>query len=240
MSFRPTADARVYIHSLAAAAYARNASTDSQTDMFEVTTLADRAKAFIPTLESSTFSIDGPLDVDASAGGQFDAITSIKASTTNVPISYLPVSTDGGVWLLDAIETSITTSTVVAGSADWSATAQTSGQTDFNGKILENNTSVTVDTDGSTLDNGAATTNGAAIHLHVTAFSGLTSDDIIVEASTTGSFGGEETTLATFTQVTGLTSERLTVTGTVPRYLRVVDDVTGTGSITRFVAIARR
>jgi hypothetical protein len=96
-----------------------------------------------------------------------------------------------------------------------------------------------VDTNGTSVDNGAATANGGAINIHVTAFSGLTSDSIIIEHSTNDSVWN---TLATSTLVTGLTSERIVVAAgtTVNRYLRVRDDVTGSGSITAQVGFARR
>lgn len=241
MAFRSSRQARCYVGSLAAAAYARSASVSSSAEMLDVTTLADDDKEFLVGLDTSTFSIDGPLDVDGSSNGQYDVLQSQQAATDPTVISYLPLGDDGSVWLIESHQTALDTSSSVSGTVDWSVTAQTTGVTDMAGVVLENNTTVTADTDG-TANTGpvGGTSNGAVFHLHVTAFSGFTSDDIIVEGSTSGAFAGEETTVATFTQVTGLTSERVEVTGTVPRYLRVVDDVTGTGSVTRFVAVSRR
>lgn len=241
MAFRNAQQARVYVGILSAAAYARSVDVSSSTEMLDTTTLADEERNFITGQEETgTFSIAGPLDVDGSANGQFDAIADVKAATTPTPITFLPLGTDGGAWLIHGNQVDLNLVNALGATADWSMSATTHGQHDCNGVLLENAVTVTTDTDGTTLDNGAATTNGAVLHLHVTAYSGLTSDAITVEASTTGAFGGEETTLASFTSVTGLTSERVVVTGTVPRYLRVVDDVTGTGSITRTVAISRR
>jgi len=59
---------------------------------------------------------------------------------------------------------------------------------------------------------------------------------VIVEHSTDNSAWG---TLGTFTLTTGTTAERITTTGTVNRYLRIRDDVTGTGSCTRIVSVSR-
>ncbi len=240
MAFRSSSQARVYAGILAAAAYARTAGASSVADMHDITTLADTAKAMLPGPNTSTFQVAGPLDADASANGQFDAFATQKDSGGTTPVTYMPLGTDGHAWLIDAIHTTFDTSASHSGTVDWSLDSQTDGIADMAGVILENNTTVTVDTNGTANNNGAGTTQGAAFHLHVTAYSGFTSDDIIVEGSTTGSFGGEETTIATFTQVTGVTSERVVVTGTVPRYLRVVDDVLGTGSVTRLVAVSRR
>lgn len=241
MAFRSAQQARVHVGHFAAAAYTRSASTDSSTEQHDVTTLADTAKVFIPGHESSAFALAGPLDLDASADAQYDAITDLKGATSPTPITYMPLGTDGAVWLVEADQTEFSTTTSVGGTADWTMSAQTTGQTDFDGVVLENETTVTVDTDG-TAHTGpvGGTTDGAVAHLHVSAFSGFTSDDIIIEGSTNGLFAGEETTVVTFTQVTGIGSERVAVTGTVPRYLRVVDDVLGTGSITHTVAVSRR
>lgn len=240
MAFRNAQQSRVYVGILSAAAYARSVDVNSSTAMLDTTTLADKQRAFIPEMEEAgSFSLSGPLDVDGSANGQFDAIADVKASETPTPITFLPLGTDGAAWLIQGNQTDINLTNSVGNTADYTMSAQTHGVHDFNGVVLSDAT-VTVDTDGTAVDNGAATTNGAVFHLHVTAYSGLTSDAIIVEGSATGSFGGEETTIATFTTATGVTSERVEVTGTVPRHLRVVDDVTGTGSITRLVAVSRR
>ena len=238
MAFRSAQDARIYIDHLASACYARTVSSNSNTVMLDDTTLCDDEFSFIPSNNGSTFSIAGPFDVDASSDGLADTITALKGVTTPTPITYMPLGTDGAAWLIEADQTDFTTSSSISSTSDWSMDAQTTGETDFNGVIAENNTSVTIDTNGSNVDNGAATSNGGVAHLHVTAYSGLTSDDITIEGSANGSTGWS--TIFTFTQVTGLTSERVEVTGSVPRYLRVVDDVTGTGSITRLVAISRR
>lgn len=245
MSFHAAAQVtRLYLAHLRLSKYARSAGLASTVNMLE-TSVLDRAvtlgaKTFIPDDDTSTFTGDGPLDSATTADLNQDTLADFKDRQTPTAITYLPLGTDGRCWLIEALATQLTIPSARGQTVNWQLAAQTTGDTDWNGVILEDETSVTQDTDGTTVDNGAATSNGAAVHLHVTAFSGLTSDDITIEASTTGAFGGEETTLFTFAQVTGLTSERLTVTGTVPRYLRVVDDVTGTGSITRFVAISRR
>lgn len=241
MAFRSAQTSRIYVGILNASCYTRSVSTDASIEMLDTTSLCDSTRQFVPGQNTSTFSVAGPLDADASSNGQWDALTDQKAATTPVPITFMPLGTDGAAWLFEAIETNLTDESGVGSTVDWSMTAQTTNQTDMDGVVLENAITVTTDTDG-TANTGPAggTSNGAVAHLHVTAYSGFTSDDIIIEGSTSGAFAGEETTVVTFTQVTGLTSERVEVTGTVPRYLRVADDVTGTGSITRTVAISRR
>lgn len=240
MAFRSAQQARIYVGLLNASCYARTVSIGSALDALDVTAICDAAKAYIPGTNTSTFSVDGPLDVDATANAQWDALTDQIQATTNVPITFMPLGTDGAAWLMEAVDTNFDASAGASSTVDWSMTAQTSGITDMSGVVLKDATTVTADTDGTANVAPAGTTNGGVAHLHVTAYSGLTSDAIIIEGSGTGSFAGEEVTVATFASVTGLTSERVEVTGTVGRYLRVVDDVTGTGSITRTVAFSRR
>jgi hypothetical protein len=240
MAFRSAQQARVYIGILGASAYARSVSTDATMDVHDTTTLADTTKQFIGGQSTTTFSIAGPLDDSAASNGQWDALTDQKQSTTPVPITYMPLGTDGSVcWLMDAIETNFGDTSGVGSSVDWSMSADITGQPDMRGVVLENNTTITDTENGSSNDLTAQTTNGGVAHLHVTAFATATSDTVTIEDSSTGSSGWA--TIATFTAATGVTSERVEITGTVKRYLRVVYTVVGgPGSITRHVSFSRR
>lgn len=110
------------------------------------------------------------------------------------------------------------------------------GQID-RGVILHAMAAETADGNGTSVDNAAASTNGGAAFLQVKAFSGLTSAVITVEDSANNSAFA---TIATFTTVTSApTAERVAINGTIRRYTRAVVDVTGTGSITFLVGLAR-
>ena len=95
---------------------------------------------------------------------------------------------------------------------------------------------ITSDTNGTAVDNAAGTTNGGTGVVHVTAFSGFSGGVFKVQHSTDNSSWSD---LITFTTVAGKTSERVTVSGTVNRYLRFFTDVTGTGSVTVQGSFAR-
>ena len=239
MAFRSTKVSRVYIGIVRASAYADTVSNSFVMAVDPTTTLEDTSPTSIPGRSTSTFSCSGPLDTDATANGQADAINDINGSTTATPITYLPLGSDGAAWLTEAIATDYPLSSTLDAAVQWSFAAQTSGPTDYNGVVLSALTAITADTNGASVDNGASTANGGVAHIHVTAFSGLTSNAVIVEHSANDSVWA---TLATFTTATGVTSQRLEVAAgtTVNRYLRVVDDVTGTGSCTRVVAFSRR
>lgn len=230
---------RVFLGNLDLSGYSKGASSDWPSDMLDVTTLADTAFRFIPGQDTSTWSFDMVLDVATTSNGQVDVLNNWKAST-ELPITFCPAGTTAGslAELVAGLETSYSTTSAPNAAVMASAAAQTNGFTDF-GIILDPSTGVTADGSSTSIDNTAASSNGGVAHLHVTAFSGLTSDAIIVEHSTNNSAWA---TLGTFTTVTGVTNQRLVIAAgtTVNRYLRVTDDVTGTGTCTRLVAFARR
>jgi hypothetical protein len=95
----------------------------------------------------------------------------------------------------------------------------------------------TASSNSTSVDNSAASSNGAIASLHVTAYSGLTNIVIKVQHSTDNSVWND---LITFTTVTATTWQRSTVSGTVNRYLRSLWTVSGSGSCTFAVACARR
>jgi hypothetical protein len=200
-------------------------------DMLDVTTFADNGvKRFIPGLSGSTASASGFIDADTA--------TDVAAWTTAQPLTYAPFGLAHGsrVELVDTLRATYTTGTQVAGVASFDLAATTDGFTDF-GVSLHDLTAETADENGTSLDGSASSANGGVAQLHVTAFSGLTNAVITIEDSADDSSWA---TIATFATVTGLTSERVAVTGTVRRYLRYVLDVTGTGSVTFQTSFARR
>lgn len=96
----------------------------------------------------------------------------------------------------------------------------------------------TASTNGTTVNNGAATTGGYEAHQHITAKSGtdtptLTTD---IEHSTDGNTWG---TLVSFTAATAVGAERITGTGTVNQYRRRKSTISGTNpSFTHAVSLA--
>jgi hypothetical protein len=155
------------------------------------------------------------------------------AAPTYGDIAYLvssvqmdaPMSWDGGA-------AAITASFMPSGAA-YSASADMPL-----GVVLYPLTSISATTNGAIVDNGAASSLGAHANLHITATSSG-NFAITVQASTTGSFAGEETTLMTFS-ITGsaINAERQTATGTVPRYLRL-RAVRTAGTISLVCGLAR-
>jgi hypothetical protein len=79
----------------------------------------------------------------------------------------------------------------------------------------------TATTNVAALDGGAATAQGGIGTLHVLGAAASDTYAFTLEGSATGAFSGEQTTLLTFAlNGTALGSERVVVSGAVPRWLR--------------------
>lgn len=104
----------------------------------------------------------------------------------------------------------------------------------YTGQIIHHNNQESSTGNFASVDGGAQTTAGATAFLHVTQFSG-TNATVTVEDSTDDAIFGS---LVAFTAATGVTSEKVSVTGTVERYVRIA--LTGTfTTITFVVSFAR-
>jgi len=105
--------------------------------------------------------------------------------------------------------------------------------------ILSPNVARTATFNGTSHNNGAASTNGYHATMHIIASSGGTWA-YTIEQSTTGAFAGEETTLATFTvNGSAVTGEYKSATGNVAQYLRA-RGVRTSGTCTVIICIARK
>jgi len=240
VTFKNAQQTRVLAGGFHYATTATGVKFDEATDMYNVTVLTDRAKTFMPGKDGSNMSIDMFLDTDTTVGGQWSNMTNWKAGAAqpfSLGMSGFAVGSE--VWMANTLQSQFNITTQQGGPVTANITGLTDGMFDP-GLVLEDLTAVTADGNGTARDNGAATANGLVAHLHTIAFSGLTSDVVTIEHSVDGSTSW--TTLVTFATQTAIGSDRQVVAPgtTVRRYLRVVDDVTGTGSITRFVSVARR
>lgn len=199
-------------------------------EQLETTTFADNGvKTFVPGLVDSTFTCEGFIDAAT--------MTDAAAWTTQQPFVWSPKGFTLGnpVVMLNSIKSNFETGSQVGGVSSFTLDGQTTGPADF-GYSLHDLTAETADGDGTAVDGGAASSIGGFAQLHVTAYSGLTSAVVIVEDSADNvSFA----TIATFTTVTAVTSERVAVSGAVRRYVRYSLNVTGTGSVTFACFFAR-
>lgn len=240
MAFKNAQSSRVLLGSLNYSGYTTNVGIGATSDALEVTTIIDTAKKYVMGATQANYSLTLILDTDTTAGGLWSNATTFK-TTQPSPLSYAPsgLTTGSEVWLIGALATSFNSETTNDGLVSASVAGIADGLYDA-GLVVEDLTSISATGNGTARDQTAATTNGGVAHLHLTAFSGVTSSIVTIEHSVDGATAWA--TLVTFAAATGLTSERVVVAAgtTVRRYLRVVDTLTGTPVYTRSVSFARR
>lgn len=212
----------------------------------EVTVVGQTAGAagarFVPGLMSGTLSLRGPWDT-GTTGLQKEITDAVGVDNVFVA-TCLPdgVAIGKPAFFCVGDPTDHTIDSLVADAVGFTFQAQADDSVDM-GYVIHALAAETADGNGTAVDRGATpltpTTHGAAVAIHVTAYSGLTSAAIKVQHSTDNSTWAD---LVAFTSVTAIGSERKLVADgtTVNRYLRVVTDVTGTGSVTFLVSVAPR
>ena len=239
MAFVPGYNSRYYVGSMRFSVYGRELSAQVTANQLDVTTQEDRAKLYQYGHKDGSASISMLLDTAYAAQSQFAILNSWTGSSQVCTFGFDGLSLADEAWLINGNQSSVTFDSPVGDVHGCTVQIQPDGPIDW-GYVIDAETAITVDTNGAAYNSGASSTNGGVAHLHVTAFSGLTNNVITIEHSTNGSTGWA--TVGTFATVTGVTSERLVIAPgtTVNQYLRVVDNVTGTGSNTRIVTFARR
>lgn len=238
MAFVASYNSRLFVGAAQWASYARGFTYNDDTAMLDVTTLVDTSKQYIPGQRTGTVSLDLLLDTAATAGGEFATLNTWKGTPQVLSLTPSGTARSAETWLLQANQSNATVTAPVADVVTAAVSIQCDGGVDA-GVVLDPTTAITATTSSTSVDNTTSTSNGGVAHLHVTAYSGLTSNTITVEHSTNNSTWA---TLGTFTVVSGTTAERLVIAAgtTVNRYLRVTDTIVGVGSCTRFVSFARR
>jgi hypothetical protein len=247
MAFAHGSSTRVLVNEKEVSSEVSGWGMSHQRAVSEVTTVGQTAGAagakFVPGLMSGTLTLRGPQDDDETAG-----LTKEITDAIGVDNVFLATCLPDGVTIGkpaffcvgDPTEWAIDATVTDAVGYTFGAAADESVEM---GYVIHALAAETVDGNGTAVDRGASpltpTTRGAVAAIHVTAYAGLTSAAIKVQHSTDNSVWAD---LLAFTSVTAIGSERKSVaTGTtVNRYLRVVTDVTGSGSVTFLVAVAPR
>ena len=230
MVFQPGFRARILNGDFSLSAKLTDISLPVSVEMLDSTTFADNgAKRSIPGLDHSTFSCDGFVDAETN--------TDVAAWVDAQPFTYARegLALGSPTILVNGLKSSYEPGTQVGGISSFSLSGETDGPASF-GVSLHDLTAETATLNGTGVDGGAASTNGGVAHLHVTAYSGLTSATVVVADSADNvSFA----TIGSFTAATAATSQRLAITGTIRRYTRYTLTAVGTGSVTFACALAR-
>lgn len=237
MSFAPGIDSRYLVGSTRFSVFGRSVDCEVTCNQIETSSHEDRAQTYINGQKNGSASIEMMLDTDHVT--QFSLLNTWQSTPQPITVGYSGAALSATAWLLLGNQSSVTYGTTVSDLAMANVSIQPDGPVDW-GQVVAAEAAITIDGNGAAVDGGAASSNGGVAHIHSTAFTGLTNNIITIEHSVDGATSWS--TLATFATVTGIGSERVVVAPgtTVRRYLRVVDNVTGAGSHTRFVAFARR
>lgn len=239
MAFVPGINTRYFVGPMRFSVFGKSINVDVTCNQLDVSSQENWAQVYINGQKNGSASIEMMLDTAVATTSQFSLLNTWQGTPQPVAVCFDGTTLGSTAWMLQGNQSSVTFGDSVGDMAMTSVSIQPDGGVDW-GQVIAVEAAVTADGNGTAVDGAAASTNGGVAQIHSTAFTGLTSNAVTIEHSVDGSTSWA--TLATFATVTAVGSERVVVApGTaVRRYLRVVDDVTGTGSHTRFVTFARR
>lgn len=208
-------------------------------DMMDVTAFGNAVHNFIPGQRMMAVQHAGYLNSDSARshpvlkGNSVDGVFSILLGQNTDPAVGDPV------YSLLTQQTRYGTMPQISKFVPFNAAFANRGELGGWGVALAVPVSFTNSSNGSAVDNGAESTAGGSAFLHILNAAGSDTYSIIVEGSTTGAFGGEETTIATFTlDASALGSEHILISGTIPRYVRWKATRTGSAGDTVEIAIS--
>jgi hypothetical protein len=229
----------VFVNEYDFSTYFNDVSATTSVETAEVSAFGSNAKEYIVGLLDGTVSLSGMFD--GTATGTDVVFSAVLGSTTKQNVIVAPSGHSNGASaiVLEADDTSYEVSGAVADVVQTSAEFQSSDGVEH-GKILSSGSTVTATGNGTSVDNALSSANGGVGFLSVPTNTRNGNITVKVQQSADNS---TFTDLITFTVVTSTqkTFERVEVTGTVARYLRVNYTVAGsTGSATPVVAFARR
>jgi len=217
--------------------YLNSVSASNEIETPETTTFGSSNRSFIVGHRDGTVSFEGLFEGGATTGVDYILHTALGDGPT------MTVSGDGaGVGrraiLLDAKSTSYEVSSPLTEVVAITGEAIADGGLDY-GVWLVCQSAITTTLTGTSVDNAASSANGGVAHLHITANSNSGTTVAKIQGSADNTTFAD---LVTFTTV-GIgaeTSQRSTVSGSVPRYLRCLVTPAGAGSLTVSIAFSRR
>lgn len=231
-------DAKVFAHGYDVSAYFRSMAVPRQVDTAETSTFGTEAKTFIPGLTEVGLSGDGLWDGAANA---VDAVLAALLQGNDKLLAFFP----GG----DAIgsrgvamrgqETNFEVTADIGDAVGFSFEANGD---DLDGvvSLMSADTVITGTGNQATHDNAAQTTAGGVAYLHCVRKTGG-SDAVIEIRHSTDNFAASDDSLALFTLVDGIgQAERLTINGTIRRYVRAVVIDLGSGGTWQFSVCLKR
>lgn len=196
-------------------------------DMYDVTTFGDAVHKFIGGRR--LISLDHAGFVDAGVGrshpvlkeGAFSGMVSVLVGQNAAPVAGDPM------FSLPVLQGQYKSLTEFNKALPFAAKFATLGYQGGWGKALAAPTQITNSANGAAQDNGAATSKGGAVFLHILTAAASDTYSFVVQGSTASNFSSP-TTLATFTlNGSAVNSQRIAIAGAIPQYTRWVATRTG-------------
>jgi hypothetical protein len=229
---------RVFIDQYDFSVYFTDLTATSTVEVAETSGFGTDAKTYIPGIKDGSVSLSGLFD--GTETGTNTYFNSVLGTATKEKVIVAPGGHSNGAnaIILQSDNTSYEVSGTIGDVVQTSAEFQSDEGVEH-GKILSSGSAAATG-NGTAVDNTAATTNGGVGFLSIPGNTRNGNVSVKIQQSADNS---TFTDLITFTTASAATSvsQRVVVTGTVARYLRVNYTVAGsTGSATPVVAFARR
>lgn len=238
MPFRHGKNADLLVGKYDLSSFVNEVTASMSIDTAETSTIGTNEKTYIVGQNDGTVSVSGLFDGGANAIEAIYSDIIDNDLTPAITIIYDGGAVGSGATISQGKQTSYEIGIPVGDVVSLNGEFQVTGGL-RQGKVLVN-TALSATTNGTAVDNTSSTAIGATANLHITANSRSTTSVIKVQHSVDNSTWVDLITFSTI-GIGALTSETVSVTGTINRYLRAQTTLTaGTGSITPTIAIARR
>lgn len=239
-TFRHGKNVKVYVDEFDFSSYFNDVSALTTVETAETTSFGSSAKEYIPGLKDGSVSLSGLFESTDGEGtdSYFDSILGGTAKQNIIVAEEGHVNGYRAV-MLESDATSYEVSAAISDVVQASAEFQSSEGVEH-GVILSSGSAISASENGTSVSNDASTANGGVGYVSVPLNTRNGNVDIKVQHSDDNLVF---TDLITFTAVSSATkaSERVEVTGTIAKHLRVSYTVAGsTGSATPIVAFSRR
>lgn len=216
MAFVAGRRAKVLIGEFDLSAFLNNVSAARTADLADISCFGDADRDYLKTMQAATVTLSGFIDV--AAGATEPVLSSFLTGSSSRAVSIF--------WDADAIgspgicgagwEGSYEDSSPVDGVQAIAANLTFTGQVDRAVSLHALGTETATGAYAS-VDDGASSANGAVANLHVTAGGASGTGTVVVQDSADNMTFA---TIGTFSNFTAATSQTLTISGTIRRYVR--------------------
>jgi hypothetical protein len=228
----------VYANELKLSQYLRSVNVTQAVDTHDVTVFEKDSKNYTVGLFSGGVSCDGWFDQTANGADLFLSNALASSGSTIVSVCLGGSTIGNPCKMVQTNEKKYDVNSPVADIITMSLDFEGKDKV-WNGKSIFNYSTATGSVSGTSIDNGAATSNGAIAFVHCTAVSGTNPNCAIkIQHSTDNSTWVD---LISFTALTAVGSEMKEVSVTVNKYVRAIKTISGTNpSFTTMVSFARK